>query len=233
MKKLAKVSALFVAGLMLFAFTTNKAGENSFEGVITFTFNMEGGDNPQAAQMFQGSTIKTYIKGNMSKTESNMGMMKTTTIVDRSKPDATVMLMEMMGNKYQLKIDDKMKKEAADESKVDIKYLSGTKTVAGYDCKEAQMQIKDRKSGESYTSDIYYTDKLPYNNEYVGSQFKGLKGIPLSYTVQTHGMTITIAAQSITPQSVPDSVFAIPAGYSLMTSDDMQKDMMSKMGGGH
>jgi len=231
MKKLAKVSALIVAGFMLFAFT-NMGGGNNFEGVVTFTFNIDGDAPPQAAQMMQGSTIKTYIKGNMSRTESNFGMMKTVTIADKSKPDGTVMLMDMMGNKYQLKMDDKTKKEADDAKPAEIKYLDGTKTIAGYACKEAQATMIDKKSGTTYTSDIYYTEDLPYNNETPSAQFKGLKGFPMSFNMKKSGISFTIAAQSIVKQSVPDSMFAVPAGYKLMTQDDMQKDMMSHMGGG-
>jgi GLPGLI family protein len=160
-----------------------------------------------------------------------MGMYSNIVIANRKKPDETVMLMNIMGNKYQLKIDDKAKKEA-EKNMPEIKYLSGTKTIAGYECKEAQMNFTDKKSKNTYTSDIYYTDQLPFNNDAATSQFKGLKGFPLSYEVKQGGMTMNMVAKSIEKQSVPDSTFAIPTGYKLMTADDMQKDMMSHMGNG-
>jgi GLPGLI family protein len=229
MKKLAKVAVLTVAGFMVFAFT-NIIREATFEGIITYDIKVDS-DNPQVAQMMQGSTIKTYIKGDMSRTETSMGMYSNIVIANRKKPDETVMLMNIMGNKYQLKLDDKAKKEA-EKNAPDVKYLDGTKTIAGYACKEAQLTMTDKKSGNKYTSDIFYTDQLPYNNEGTESQFKGLKGFPLSYSVKQSGMSMNMTAKSIDKQAVPDSVFNVPTGYKLMTMDEMQKDMMSHMGGG-
>ena len=178
--------------------------------------------------MMQGSTLKTYIKNGKSRTESNMGMYKSITIGDSKKPDGTVVLMEIMGNKYEMKVDDKMKKEA-EADKPEIKYLTGTKTIAGYDCKEAQMTTKDKKSGNTYTIDIYYTDQLPMSSD---AKFKGLKGFPLSYNMSQNGMKFTMTATAVTKQSVPDSMFVVPSGYKVMTPEEMQKDMMSHMGGG-
>jgi GLPGLI family protein len=226
MKKFVKVSVLTVAGFALFAFT-NILGDSNFEGIITFDIKVDS-DNPQVAQMMQGSTVKTYIKGTKSRTETNMGMMKTVTLGDSKNPDGTVSLMDIMGNKYELKADDKTKK-AADDAKPEIKYLDGTKTIAGYDCKEAQLTTKDKKTGNSYVMDIYYTDQLPYSNE---DRFKGLKGFPLSFNMTQNGMKINFTATAITKQSVPDSLFVIPSGYKVMTPEEMQKDMMSHMGGG-
>ncbi len=233
MKKFVKVVSLLVAGVALFAFT-NTMGDSNFEGVITFGITMDSDANPQVAQMMQGSTIKTYVKGNKIRTETNFGMFKSVAISDKSNPDGTVVLMELMGNKYQLKIDDKAKKDA-DAAKPEIKYLDGTKTIAGYVCKEAQAIVTDKKTGQKYTSDIYYTDQLPYNND--GPQaksapYQGLKGCPLSYSMKQNGTSFSMVCQSIQKQSVPDSLFKAPAGYKVMTQDEMQKDIMQKMSGG-
>jgi len=233
MKKFLKVATLFIAGFALFAFT-NIMGDSNFEGVITFGITFDSDASPQVAQMMQGSTIKTYIKGNKIRTESNFGMFKSVTISDKSNPDGTVMLMELMGNKYQLKIDDKAKKDA-ETDKPEIKYLDGTKTIAGYACKEAQAIVTDKRSGQKYTSDIYYTDQLPYNNDgphAKSAPYAGLKGCPLSYSMKQNGTSFSMVCQSIQKQSVPDSLFKAPSGYKLVTQEEMQKDIMQKMQGG-
>jgi GLPGLI family protein len=227
MKKIVKVATLFVAGFALFAFT-NIMGDSNFEGVIKYTITFDSDANPQVAQMMQGSSITTYVKGNKTKSESNFGMIKITTIADKTNPDGTVSLMEMMGNKYQLKLDDKAKKQA-ETDKPEYKYLDGTKTIAGYVCKEAQATMTDKRTGQKYVSDIYYTEDLPSGSR---SEFKGLKGCPLSFSMKQQGTSFTMTCQSIQKQSVPDSTFKIPSGYKLMTSDEMQKDIMQKMSGG-
>jgi GLPGLI family protein len=230
MKKIVKVVSLLVAGVALFAFT-NTMGDSNFEGVITFGITFGSDANPQVAQMMQGSTIKTFIKGNKIRSESNFGMFKSVSISDKTNPESTVTLIELMGNKYQVKMDDKAKKQA-EATKPEIKYLDGTKTIAGYVCKEAQAIMTDKKTGNKYTSDIYYTDQLPYNNEGSSAQFSGLKGCPLSFSMTQQGTSFTMTCQSIQKQSVPDSLFQAPAGYKLMTQEEMQKDIMQKMQGG-
>jgi len=226
MKKFVKVAVLAVAGFAMFAFT-NIIADSNFEGFISYDIKIDS-DNPQVAQMMQGSSIKSYIKGNKVRTETNMGMMKMLSIGDSKNPEGTAILMDIMGNKYQMKLDDKAKKEAED-NKPEVKYLDGTKTIAGYACKEAQITTKDKKSGTSYTMDIYYTDQLPFA---IDDKFKGLKGFPLSYNMSQNGVKFTMTATAINKQSVPDSLFTIPPGYKVMTQDEMQKDMMSHMGGG-
>lgn len=231
MKKQVITGLLAGTALILSSSYTNAPVTPDFEGVITYTINMEGGDNDQVAQMMKAYTIKTYIKGDMCRTESNMGMVSTIAIGNSKKPKEPVLLINMMGEKYQLKIDEKEMKKS-ETNKPEIKYLTGTKKIAGYDCKEAQISVKDDKTGSTMTSDVYYTDQLPYNNDGYQNHFNGLKGFPLSYSMSQSGMNFTFAAQSIEKQSVPDSLFNVPAGYKLMSEDDMEKDIAKKMGGG-
>lgn len=207
----------------------------SFTGVIIYGININSDANPQVAQMMQGSTMKCYIKGDKSRIESSFsGMYKQIVITDKANnPGEPVILIDMMGNKYQLKMDDKTKK-MADASKPDIKIVEGSsKTIAGYVCKEAQAVVTDKKTGNKYTSDIYYTDKLPYINGMENGKFQGLGGMPLSFTSNRNGTSFTMAAQSVTKGAVADSLFVIPSGYKLMTEDEMQKDLVQKMGGGN
>lgn len=231
MKNTAKTILLSGAALMLCASYAFAPVSPTFEGVITYKINVDGTANPQMAQMMQGYSIKTYIKGEKSRTESNMGMMKSVTITDRNKPKDPAILIEMMGSKYQLKLDAADIKKA-NANMPDIKYVSGTKTIAGYACKEAQITVTDDKTGTKTTSDVYYTDQLPYSTDSYENHFKGLKGFPLGYSLSQNGMNFSFEAQSVEKQSIPDSLFMIPAGYKLVTKDEMQKDIMQKMGGG-
>jgi GLPGLI family protein len=228
MKKIARLAALTTAGFLLFGFTANPVDTN-FEGIVTYSVKIDS-DNPQAAQFLQGATFKIYIKGSKVRTEFSTAMIKQISIEDAKNPDGVVILKEFMGNKYQIKMDDKAKK-TADASQPDIKYLSGSKTIAGYDCKEAQITETDKSSGKKYTNDVYYTDQLPYTNGKYGD-FNGLKGFPLAFVKVTNGNTTNMTAQSVQKGSVDDSEFEVPAGYKLVTEQEMMQDMMSQRGGG-
>jgi GLPGLI family protein len=224
-------TALFAGASLLVSASYTLAPVNpGFEGEIIYKINVDGG-NDQMAQMMQNYSIKTYIKGDKSRTESNMGMMNSITITDNKNPKQPVVLINMMGSKYQIKIDPAdLKNEEANQPV--IKYLGGSKTIAGYACKEAQITMNDAKTGNKTTSEVYYTGDLPYNTDSYESHFKGLKGFPLSYSMSQNGMNFTVQAESVKKESVPDSLFATPSGYKLVTKDEMQKDLMQKMGGG-
>lgn len=219
---------LSIATLIAFSFTGTDAG---FEGKIVYEINVEGGNMPpEAMAMFAGSELTVYVKGSRSRSDVNMGMQNTTTISD-SKTNTSVMLMDMMGYKYQIKSDPKKEEKAPD---VTVKETSDTKTIAGFKCKRAEMTLKD-EAGTPMTSNVWFTEEI---SNYMGasarnSQFKAIKGMPLEYEMSAErGMKMKMSATSISKESVPDSKFEIPAGYKETTMEDMQKDLMKMMQGG-
>jgi len=224
MKKTALAISLAAIGFALTAFVAPKVStDNNFEGVVTYSVST---DNQQAKSMLQGSSLKVYMKGNKTKACSDMGMQKITVFADDKTPDDPTILVEIMGNKYQLK-NDPTKKE--DKSPV-IKYTDETKQIAGYTCHKAEVTSKD-KQGQSVTTDVYYTDQLP---AYTGpkGQFKGLKGFPLEYSVQQRGISILYSATSVDRKSITDDTFTVPSGYKVMTQEEIMQDVQKNMGGG-
>jgi GLPGLI family protein len=226
MKKIAFVASLAIMGFAVTAFVAPKVSTgDTFEGAVTYSVSV---DNPQAASMMQGSTIKTYIKGTKTKTVSDMGIYKSTTIADRGTSDEPIVLVEMMGNKYQIKPDPTKKKEDKDPV---IKYTDDTKTIAGYNCQKAEVTITG-DDGQSYTTNVYYTEDIvtpPAKN----GQFKGMKGFPLEFSMKQRGMNMAVSATKVDKQSVSDDTFTVPSGYKLMTREEMQADIQKNMQSGN
>jgi GLPGLI family protein len=219
---------VIAAGLLTLS-ATQGGNDSKFEGVVTYTISADGADD-QTAAMMQNATTTIFIKGDMKKSVTHTGMMTQIAITDMKKPDDPIVLLDIMGNKYQLKQDASKKQ---DDTKPDIKYTDETKTIAGYVCHKAVATITD-KGGDHYTSNIYYTTELPYDEEH--GKIKGLKGFPLEFNMKQPGMggppiMITASATSVIKKAVPDSVFKVPAGYQLMTGEEMHQDLQSKMGG--
>lgn len=214
-----------VAAITSLSFT----GTADFEGKIVYTVDLSGANlPPQAKSMMAGSKSTIFLKGTKSRTEMDMGMQKTISIYD-SKTNTSITLMEVMGNKYKLKADDKKTEK---NPKIKVNVTSETKIIAGYACKKAEVTMMDDK-GNSTMNIIWFTEEISNRMNTTsenGYQFKDIKGMPLEYEVKAqNGMVMKMTATSVVKETVPDNKFDVPAGYKEMTAEEMQKDMMEKM----
>jgi len=201
-----------------------------FEGTITYTISFEGsGLPPEAMAMLNGAESVTYIKGDKRRTDMNMAIQSTSAIMD-TKSKQIVTLMDMMGQKYLIRMNEAdLKKEEANAPQTSIKYLDETKMIAGYKCKKAEVTLKG-KDGKEEVVNVYYTEEIPTSD--LKSAYKGLKGFPMEYTINQGGIKMSFTTKSVSKEAVADSKFEIPKeGYKETTMDEFQKEMM-KMGGG-
>ncbi len=233
MKKFTKVALIGVAATTLFAFSA-PTGDSPFEGVVTFSMSFTSSDpstSQMAAMMNQsGSSTKNYIKGDKVRTEVMAGMMHRIVIADR-KTKETVTLVDMMGNKYEIKSDPN-KPKTTPENTPEIKLIDSTKTIAGYLCHAALVTVTSPKTGDKNTVTVYYTDQLPYSEDM--GQFKGLKGFPMQFSSMMRGMRVNLSVQTVEKKALSDTLFVIPAkGYKVVASEqEMMKDIQQDAGGG-
>ena len=203
-----------------------------FEGRVTYEISVDGGNlPPEAKAMFEGSELNIYVKGSKSRSDVQMGFQNTSTISD-AKTNTSVMLMEMMGNKYKIIPDPKKEGKPTD---ISVKYLDETKEIAGYKCKKAEVTFKDQK-GEAQSTTIWYTEEISnhFGHDSRSAQIKDIKGMLLQYEMNAErGMKMKMTAKTVSKESVPDSKFEIPSGYKETTLEDLQNEMMQMMGGQH
>jgi GLPGLI family protein len=116
-----------------------------------------------------------------------------------------------------------MEKENKKNPDPKITYTEEKKTIAGYECKKAVVEMKDQK-GEAQKANVWYTDKLPYNGGGRMNQFKGLKGAPLEFESNQGPMKMRMTATKVTTTPVADSQFTLSTdGYTEMKAEDLQK----------
>jgi GLPGLI family protein len=196
--------------------TPGTSTDSSFEGVITYSTIS---NNSLAAQPNnQSSTSKFYIKGSKMKTVIG----RNSTITDCSSPDNYILLMDVNGSKYNVKMDKR--KQIKDPV---IKYTDETKTIAGYNCHKAELTIFI-DSIRSINEVVYYTTDL--ESSFCGHEYKGLKGFPLEWIAKFGAITRTTTAVSIDKQSLSDDEFAVPPGYKVVTQEEMSQDIQKSMG---
>lgn len=205
----------------------NAQNKSNFEGTIKYSISFEeSGLPPEAMAMMKDAETVTYIKGDKYRIDMNLPMQSTSTIVD-NKNKNSVTLMNIMGKKFLIKMNEaNIKKEQDAAPETTIKYTNETKVIAGYKCKKAEIT---EKGGKGIVINVFYTEEIPANG--TKPVYKGLKGFPLEYSVNQGGMDMRFTAKSISKETVADSKFEIPKeGYTETTLEELQKTMMKQMG---
>ncbi len=219
---------IILALALALAFAINTNAQKNFEGIVTYAISFENsGLPPEALQMLKGAESVVYIKGDKRRVDMNTAMQSTTSVMD-SKSKTVLTTMDVMGQKYLIKMNESdMKKEKETAPVTTIKYMDETKEIAGYKCKKAEVTTKT-KEGKEETIIVYYTEEIPSSD--VKSTFEGLKGMPLEYTISQGGVKMTFSTKTIVKEPVPDAKFELAKeGYKETTLEELQKEMM---GGG-
>jgi len=196
------------------------------EGSVTYTVSVDGLP-PEQASMMKGMELSMSFKDKKSRAEFTMAMGTTTTVSD---DDGSLTLMDMMGQKSYIKMTKAdIEKETKKSAEPKITYTEEKKTIAGYECKKAIVEVKDQK-GETQKLNAWFTEKLPNNSAgRMGGQFKGLKGAPLEFETTQGPMKMKMTATKVSLSPVADSQFKVSTeGYTEVKPEDMQK-----MRGGH
>jgi GLPGLI family protein len=175
-------------------------------------------DEQMKGMMPTESTI--YFKDNQIRMEMKMMGMSTVVITDAKDKSATT-LMDMMGNKYAVKLTaDEIQKEQAkmSNSKYETKLTDETKMIAGYKCKKA---IATGKDGNDII--IYYTNEILARNQGFNDQYKGIDGFPMEYQMTQNGMNMRFVAKSVSKEKVEADKFTIPPDYKITTKEEIAK----------
>lgn len=221
---------ILTAILAVMGFVTLYAQKSTpFEGTVKYAISFEGsGLPPEALAMLNGAESVTFIKGDKRRTDLNMAIQSTSSFMD-SKAKTIVTLMDIMGQKYLIRMNEAdVKKEEEKAPQVTYKYLDETKEIAGYKCKKAEATVKTKDGKEEVVS-VYYTEEIPTSD--MKAAYKGLKGFPMEFIMYQSGMKMSFTTKSVSKEPIADSKFEIPKdGYKETTMEDLQKSL-GQMGG--
>ena len=193
---------------------------------MKFEMSTDGADETMA--MLGGTTLDFYFNGKTQKMDMNMmgGLMRIQTIVPIGNPKDATILMDMMGQKYQiveLTEDDIngsnnfMNMDDVDEVIYDEK---DKKEIAGYSCYKGKVKMNGGMEMK-----YYITEKIqPPMGVKTKDQVK-LKGYPLEMIIDTgQGMEMVFTAKEVSDKLDKDA-FDIPEGYDKKTMEEFQKEM--------
>jgi GLPGLI family protein len=173
----------------------------------------EGNADKDITETLKASTKTVYIKGNDSRTDLVSPSFTQTLLYNKTSGNA-VILREFGNNKFMTKLDNT--KWAAENKKYEGMTVSlsptETKTILGYECKKAVIQMKD---GSSFT--LYYATAIVPSVKEFEYQFKDIPGFVLEFESEAESKKIKYTATKINLSPVQASRFDVPtSGYRLL-----------------
>jgi GLPGLI family protein len=160
------------------------------------------------------SSKTIYIKGNDSRVDLVSPAIKQSVIYDKTQSTAIV-LREFGNNKFMNKLDKNKWLEANKQFDGSSIVLSNeSKNILGYECKKANLLLKD---GTSFI--LYYAVAMTPSVKEFEYQFKDVPGFVLEYQIKEQGSQIMVnyRADKISLSPVLASRFDIPvSGYRLL-----------------
>jgi GLPGLI family protein len=209
MKTLFSALAFF-----LLAITQTSAQRVVADCTITYAISTEEGNaDKDVTESLKASTKTVYIKGNDSRTDLVSPSFTQSLLYNKTTGNA-VILREFGNNKFMTRLDNA--KWAAENKKyegMNVALGTETKTILGYECKKAVIQMKD---GSSFI--LYYAPAIIPSVKEFEYQFKDIPGFVLEFESQeADSKKIKYTATKINLSPVQASRFDVPtSGYRLL-----------------
>ena len=220
-----KLSVALATAAILFAFSTGCDQKHQAtsvdQGEIVYALSYpQFGDDNLIASMFP-STMSFKFKDSMTKSEmkTRMAVFSTTFVTDQSNKTLTH-LVRVANKKSGLVLDSAeiMDQYANKPDDMVITFTDSTKVIAGYNCKHAWVEFKDRPDSGF---DIYYTNEIKIDEPNWCSPFYEIKGVLMEAQVTKFNIDMKILATEVIPAEYDASEFVIDADFEPITSEEM------------
>ena len=195
---------------LLFLWSCGDDVSHGKEGVIHYELKYLDDENANPIITFLPNTMTYEFKNGktIQKVEGWGGVFKMVGI-SNSQNDSVVALMKILGDKflYRCKLgDDSFGYDPLDG--LTIKYVDGTKMIAGYKCKKAIATHQ----GKEY--ELYYTEDIKIKDANWNTPYKNVKGVLMEYQISMFNIKTKITATEVEKIKVDDSEFDIPTDYT-------------------
>jgi GLPGLI family protein len=220
-------SRLILIAFLFFSSLPFAYSQTEFEGKIISSMEvLEAPGEMKGMEAMLGQTITSYYSEHRFRVEQQSKMGKNILLGNEDKKEL-IMLMDMMGQKIGIMMPMTEEDSPAGGMEFDyngqsIRMTEDSRVIAGHPCKKGIM-------GEGEGSlEVWFAEDI---RGYPGMK-AGLPGMPMEYLVKDAGMIIRITILEINEETVAESLFKIPAEYTLKTQAEMEQFMPLMMGSG-
>lgn len=218
----------FMILIISFFFSSFQLMAQTDEGMLHYDINVES-SQAGVSDMFEGSSMKVYFKGNLTRSEFAMGSMMSTTAIANVETMESILLMDSMMGKMALNLDQAQTEElqSMNEQEFEITETGETKDILGFTCKKATISME----GMSEPMTVWYTDDIEFKKGVNQQMNFEVNGAPLEFEMKNQGMTMSFKASNFEDTISDDSIFdlTIPEGYDVMDFDQY-KQMLQGQG---
>lgn len=221
-KKTFHITAVIVLLLILFGCGGRSTVKN--QGVILYKVTYPKMDKGNFMIDFMPDQMVMKFKEDKYVTSltAGMGMFKSSFIVDKSDSRFS-QAVKLINKKYQLNLEGEAIDIAAQKiPKHTIEPTGEIKKILKYNCNHAIVTV-DNESHDAF--DIYYTDKINFEDPNWGTPFAPIKGVLLAYQYEKYDVCMRFEAISIKFTEIDDSEFEIDKDYIELGEAAMDKEM--------
>ena len=226
MKKITVLSIMLLTIIATTSFANGpkkKKKVSGFQGSITYKITYEGRELTTQEETQLPNKKVVYYSGAEEVEKQIAPMGSFFTVINHETNEFTIVINQMGNTMYGqwIKEEKSDSAKAAEKPDINIEKLEGSKTIAGYKCKKANVTVKDKKGNEQKML-VYYTEEL--KSPFPDKDFD-IGGIVLQAETllgeedDDEALTQVITAIEVKEGKVKKKEYAVPAGATKIEKD--------------
>lgn len=225
------MKSMITCGLVLLFSISIAGAQETFQGTVTYKYEIEGENAEMMASFMPEAMIVKYGETGML-TEMQGGMMAAMMgkIVVNSKSGETFVLKENEKSVYLMKEEDLEGTEAVDST--NVQKLDESKEILGYECRK--YKVVSKQEGKETTQYMWVTDELKIPEmdmpgmQQLGNSVMGngkIPGFPMQVEVTIPNMStkLLLTVSELDFTKVDAKEFDRPEDYTVKDFSEMMK----------
>ncbi len=221
MMRIFQIQIAIFATLAVLAFSGCKHGRDgntASQGVIEYEVTAVDPSNPMADLAPNKMLVKFKEKKSVAEMSAGMGLLTMTFVSDYNNKTVT-QLVKLLNKKYASTASAEDIQKEKGNSTIVVKKTSGTKMIAGYKCKKAQVSFTNHSHPDF---DVYYTDEIELENPNWGNEYSDIDGVLMEYQLKRYNIELRFTARKVEKKHVEDSDFDRPADYKTISQKELE-----------
>ena len=221
-----KLTFIYILAVSILGLTAcDTASDRPDEGVITYEISYPIPFEDKWFERLMPKEMEMKFKGDLLKTELSfgMGMIKIAYLSDFKKRELYEMMKFMKKKNYALRNKEQVNQMMNSIPDHKITPGNATKMIAGYECKNAMVEVKNDTT--DYQFELWYTEELGVPEVNWCSPFSPIRGMLMEYQVERFNVTMKFTAKKVELIKTDPSDFTISTKYSEISSQEMMDNI--------